>query len=320
MFVFKELVECDVTSLPGYDDMLRNYFPKRVREAYPDDILNHMLSKEIAATVCTTQVIADAGAAFVPMTLETSGHKVLDVMTAYLKAQQLARTNEVRSSLEELRLAVEMSSLYKAWVMVDSGVRELVDFWLSAQGRIPNDDELEEMTAAVDQVYALQASEVASRNHETITRLQGQDIPEEVALRVLKAQYCNVALMVWSEAKRAGSSFPEMVVRHLAVARASRLQEVLEDLATRPASGQWDPIALNILHSRFHKLLRLLVGKTKIEGKIESVDALEPKLKTGPLAGVRRQVDQLVGDTPPAVATLLVLEERVSSAISRMDA
>ena len=124
--------------------------------------------------------------------------------------------------------------------------------------------------------------------------------------------------MIWSEARHASQPFKKMVVRHLAVARASRLQDVLDDLGSRPASGRWDPIALRILHSRYHQLLRRLVATTPFTGDEVSVDALEPKLAEGVLRDVRGQVDELLEGGSPAVATLLVLEERVDSAITRM--
>ena len=55
----------------------------------------------------------------------------------------------------------------------------------------------------------------------------------------------------------------------------------------------------------------------------DNVDQLETDLIDGPLADVRQQVDQLLigasrATNPPTTATLLVLEERVASAIQRI--
>ncbi len=318
LYAQQVLVDEDPSSLPGYDDMLVHYFPKAVQERYIDDIRGHMLANEIAVMQATTRVVADAGAAFIPMAQETTGASVRDIVTAYLKAQRIAGALDIRRSLEELRQSVALSALYRAWVMVDAGCRELVGYWLSARGRIPTDEELAEMTTAADQVYALQAKAVLARNRTIADQLIAEEVSEEAVQRVLKAQYLNVALMIWSEARHASQPFKKMVVRHLAVARASRLQDVLDDLGSRPASGRWDPIALRILHSRYHQLLRRLVATTPFTGDEQSVDALEPKLAEGALRDVRGQVDELLEGGSPAVATLLVLEERVDSAITRM--
>ncbi|MEZ4318238.1 MAG: NAD-glutamate dehydrogenase [Myxococcota bacterium] len=320
MYVYQQLLDGDPKSIPGYDALLFEYFPKKVQTTYANDIRNHMLANEIAMTVATTRMIADAGAAFFPMMLETTGASVPAVAAAYLKAQDLARTHEARATLEELRTSVSLSSLYASWVMVDAGAREVASYWLSARGRIPTDAELAQMREAVQQVYELQASEVAARNATLLRKLQDDDIPSNVGSLILKAQYLNVALMIWAESLRSGADFPRMVVQHLAVARASRLQALLDDLAIRPATGRWDPIALRILSHRFHVLLRQLVQTTPMHAESETVDQLVPRLEAGFLADVRAQVDEMMDGEQPSVATLLVLEERIAGAITRLSA
>jgi glutamate dehydrogenase len=318
MHVYRELMAGDPKAIPGYDDLLFNYFPVAVRERYADDIRGHMLADEIAMTVATTGIVADAGAAFFPMVMETTGASVAAIATAYLKAQRIARAREVRSTLEELRMSVSLEALYRSWVMVDAGAQDVAGYWLSAQGRIPTDDEMTQMTAAAQQVYRLQASEVAERNANQLAEMKAADIPDDVALLILQSQYLNITLMIWAEANRTDTDFSKMVVHHLGVARASRLQHVLEGLVSRPAGGRWDPIALSILHHRFHQLLRQLVARTPMmEGA--SVDELEPRLRRGFLENVRAQVDEMLAGQPaPSVATLLVLEERIATAIGRL--
>lgn len=318
MYVYEQLLAGDPKAIPGFERMLFEYFPAAVRERYASDITGHMLANEIAMTVATTRMVGDAGAAFFPMLLETTGASVTEISTAYLKAQQIARIDDVRATLEELRTSVSLNSLYRSWVMVDEGARGVASYWLSAQGRIPTDTEIDQMKEAAQQVYELQASEVAARNASLLEELKSADIPDPVARLILKAQYLNITLMIWAESKRTGLAFPRMVVQHLAVARASRLQRILENLSGRPASGQWEPIALGILHHRFHQLLRTLVARTPIDEGVDQVDDLVPQLANGFLKDVREQVDEMLGDDSPSVATLLVLEERVASAITRL--
>ncbi|HHO50464.1 MAG TPA: hypothetical protein ENK18_06205 [Deltaproteobacteria bacterium] len=319
MYVSRELMAGNPKTLPGYRELLHTYFPERIQRQYADDIDRHMLADEIAATVATSRIVADAGAAFFPMVIEATGASVPTIADAYLKAQRLACTDEVRGTLEELRTSVSLGSLYHAWVEIDAGAREVALYWLSARGSIPSDERLLVMKDAAAQVYELQASEVLLSNHAKLEGLLAEDIPEAVSERILRAQYLNIALTVWAEATRTGEPFEIIAVRHLAIGRASRLQEVLDDLSTRPAMGRWDPLALRILHTRFHTLLRSLVGKCPIEIEGNTVDQLEPQLARGVLSDVRAQVDDMLEENSSAsVATLLVLEERVASAIARI--
>ncbi len=307
--------------LPGYRQLLHSYFPARIRADYPDDIDQHLLASSIATAMATTRMVADAGAAFFPMVVESTGASVPQIAEAYLKAQRLARSEEIRGTLEELRNSVRLDALYRAWLEVEAGVREVALYWLSAHGRIPQDDLLNEMMDAAGQVYELQASSVLEANREDFEALLASDIPEPVAQSVMRARYLNIALTVWAESRRAGVSFEVTAVQHLAIGRASRMQDVLDDLAQRPAAGQWEPVALRILQARFHGLLQSLVAKCTIDSDSDTVDLLEPELAQGLLSDVRAQVDAMwVAGRRPTVASLLVLEERVTGAISRLEA
>ncbi len=320
MYVYTHLMAGTPRALTGYQQALFTYFPGPVRQRFADDIAGHQLADEIAMTVATTRIVADGGAALVPMMVEATGRSVFEIADAYLTAQTLARTDDVRSTLEELRASVRLRALSNAWVMVDMGAREVTRYWLSQHGRVPTDAEMAEMAEAVDKVYDRQASSVRAENRDLVSGLARSGVPEEVAELVLKAQYLNIALMVWAHGKRLRLTLEDAAVRQLAVGRASRLQEVIDDIGNRPATGRWDPIAMSILHNHFAELLRRLVRRTAVNGRAVSVDELEPLLAAGPLADVRRQVDQILHDGSPSVATLLVLEERVAGAISRMPA
>jgi glutamate dehydrogenase len=319
MYVKRELLKSDPKQIPGYDVLLRGYFPQQVQERFGNDITNHMLADEIATTVTITRMFADGGAAFFPMAIEATGAGVAEITHAYRKAARIARFHMVRDVLEDLRSKVPLDALYRAWIDVDDGARDVALYWLSSSGTVPADDVIDEMRETAERVYALQASAVVKANAEKLSSIRAQGIPEEVASLILKAQYLNIALSVWSEARRTSAPIEGVAVRYLAVGRASLLQGLLDDLASRPATGSWDPLAMRILYTRFQTHLRTAVGKCVIDGAPATVDALEPVLGAGRLAEVRAHVDGLLAREPlPSVAALLVLEERVSSALARL--
>jgi glutamate dehydrogenase len=319
-YVYAELLASgQAKHLTGYRDLLVNYFPKRIQAEFLDDVIGHQLADEIAMTMATTRVVGDAGAAFVPLAVESTGSSVFAVVDTYLRAQRLARAAEVRTTLEELRASVRLEALTRSWVQVDAGCRDVAMYWLSAGTRPPTDAELEEMAQAAHEVYALQADDVARRNAADIERMKADDIPDHVAKAVLEAQYLNIALMVWWHAKKLGVTFRETVVRELAAGRASRLQELIDVLGRRPTSGQWEPIATRVLVNRFTDRLRQLVLKVGTELPATTVDELEPRLVAGPLADVRAQVDRLMPPGAPMdLPALIVLEERLDGAIRRI--
>lgn len=320
MYVYRELMAGNPKDIPGYETLLLEYFPKAIQNDYPDDIRKHMLADEIAMTVATTQVIADGGAALVPIMIETTGASVPDIVTAFLKAQHLARMDEVRSTLEQLRTSVSLNTLSQSFVSIIEGARMASLYWLSARGRVPTDEEIASMLPAVDRYSELQATEAFRQTRARVANLLQDDIPERVADLIVMARFLNLAVMAWAVAKNTGDAQKDSIIKLQAIGRGSGLLPIIEDLAVRPAHGSWEPIALRILFVRFLQLLRQLMETVSIAEPVESVDQLQPLLESGVLKAVRDQVDDLLNaeDERPSPATLLVLEERVAAAMARL--
>jgi glutamate dehydrogenase len=317
MYVKRELLKADPKQIPGFDDLLVTYFPKRIQERYPNDIRAHMLAREIGVTVAITRMFADAGCAYFPAMIEGVGANTLEITQAYLRAQRVGGADEVRPALEAFRVDGSMSALYQAWIELDRGVRNVALYWLSSAGKIPGDEVVAEMRAAARQVNALQTADVLAAQRTRRVELRTARLADPVIDVILEAGALNLALAAWAEAKRSGTALASVATRQLAVGRASGLQAVLDDVASRPSTGRWDPIAMRILHTRFQASLRMLVSKCQVSGT--SVELLESELAKGRLREVRQQVDEVLGTEKRAsVATLLVLEERVAAAAARL--
>jgi glutamate dehydrogenase len=317
MYVRRELLRTKDVPLHGADRLLHDYFPARIRENFAAEIDQHMLKDEIAILEATNRVIADAGCAFFPTMIESTGRSVAEITQAYLLAQVVARADEARSTLEEFRTSTTLATLYRAWTMLDAGTRTLSEHWLSGDVEPPAAEDLDAMASAVDAVYELQGAEVGARNSDLLRQLAEDEIPEPVALRILKAAYIGTAVTVWSEARATGRSVEDMIVCTIAVGRASGLQRVLERINNTRATGRFEPVGNRILSRRFSALLRELVLATPIAVSGRSVDEVVPTLMrtAGKVAEVRQQVDALL-DADSSVACLLVLEARVAAAIA----
>jgi glutamate dehydrogenase len=320
MYVYKALLADTPTALHSYEKLLVSYFPKLVQKKFPTLLREHMLANEIAVSVAINDVVADAGVAFFPIFMESTGRSVMDITNAFLKAQFLAQTPQVRTSLEELRTSVSRSDLHNAWINIDAGVRRVAKFWLSALGDIPSDDQLAEMPTAIDTVVALQSPEVKAANKQMRKQLRGAEIPNKVINQITRAQYLGTAIMVWVESNRTDSAIEVVASTHLAAVSACRLDEVLDLLSTCPASGRWEPIGVHILENRFQNHLRAIVRATIGKGDQTKVRKFAKMLASGPLSDVRAQVDAILdGDTPASIATLMVLEARVAGAVARLE-
>ena len=321
MFVFRELLAHDARALPGFDRLLVEYFPKTIQQRYPDDVRNHMLAREIAMTVATTRLVGDVGAAWFPLVAETSGRSVLDIATAYLKAQTAVGLEPFRAELEAARVGTAALASYRAWVRLDASVREVAAGFLTKAGGVPDDATLDRARGIASRVVANLGAEARGADVERRAQMLRDGVSSSVASVILDAQYVALALTVDAEARRLNVAVDALVVRWLAVSRASRLGAVLDELARRPATGRWDPLAQDLLQKRLSAALSALVEKTPVRAN-RPVDDLVAELQVGALAGVRRVCDELLGPagangraaSPPSLAGLVVLEDRIRTA------
>jgi glutamate dehydrogenase len=318
MYVFRELMRGTPKALPGYATLLIHYFPTELRERYANDIRNHMLADEIAMTVATTRMVADGGAAWIPMTIETTGRPLHDIASAYLQAQTLAGVGDLREALEANRIGDALHASYRAWNRIDQSVREVATRWLTDGTAAPDATAAQAILEAAVLAASLQPADIAGRDRQLSEELRRLGLKDGQAERVVAAQYLPIAAAASQAAAHAGANLRSMTRRYLAVARATRLQEVLDELSRRSATGRWDPVALHILARRFQRLLLNFVGSTASADDAASVDDLANRFAAGPLAEARRQVTSLLaGEAQPPVAALIVLEERLSAVAAR---
>ncbi len=298
MFVFARLIEQGPSGLPGYDAMLRTYFPASIQERYPDDLQRHMLANEIVATVATTRIVGMAGVTLFPSLLEASGRSVLDVATFWIHATDLAGLKALRGDLEAKVLGPALHARYEAFVAATDGIAEVVRTWL---GRGPAPTETTAMAAAVAALPA------RKRDPADVETWIAAGLPAAVARRCAQLRNLDRALGVWEEAQRIRVPFAALLAHTEAVSAASGLGRVLDGLASAQPAGRWEPLAVGVLRARYEAALHELVRRIPAAAPLD-----------GPLGPVRACVDELGDDLD--VSALLVAQDRIATLAARISA
>ncbi|MEC9367753.1 MAG: NAD-glutamate dehydrogenase [Pseudomonadota bacterium] len=82
--VYNELIASSVPDDPYFETELRSYFPKRLQEAYPDEIAKHRLRREIIATQLSNAIINRGGSTMFVRLKEETGHTASAIAAAYV--------------------------------------------------------------------------------------------------------------------------------------------------------------------------------------------------------------------------------------------
>ncbi|MBA5723642.1 NAD-glutamate dehydrogenase [Candidatus Liberibacter sp.] len=76
----EQLIKGDLIDDPWFTALLLNYFPKKLRKLYPEDVMNHQLRREIISTVLANEIINRGGACFVVRLAKETGASIENVI------------------------------------------------------------------------------------------------------------------------------------------------------------------------------------------------------------------------------------------------
>ena len=96
IFVKRLLLQSDLLEDPFAQEYLLKYFPKTFATIYEDEILEHPLRREIAATVMANRVINSAGSTFISDYDELGAERFASKIKSYLICNQLFGSNDIR--------------------------------------------------------------------------------------------------------------------------------------------------------------------------------------------------------------------------------
>ena len=123
------LLNSSALSEECYNQLLLDYFPKKLQEHYADEILQHPLRKEIIATLISNMITNHVGIGFGFRIREETGASIENIAKAYVVCIGIFDLNDTWRALEELDNVVQEQHRYECFREV-SGLLERSISWL----------------------------------------------------------------------------------------------------------------------------------------------------------------------------------------------
>ncbi len=112
-----------------YNNLLLEYFPRKLQALYADEILQHPLRKEIIATLLSNMITNNIGIGFGFRIREETGASIENVAKAYVVSVEVLELNDTWRQLEQLDNVVPEHCRYECFQAV-SGLLERSISWL----------------------------------------------------------------------------------------------------------------------------------------------------------------------------------------------
>ncbi|WP_328399991.1 NAD-glutamate dehydrogenase [Streptomyces sp. NBC_00390] len=246
--VADELIGTSLPDDPYLRRLLHAYFPKPLREQFPDAVDSHALRREIVTTVLVNDTVNTGGSTFLHRLREETGASIEEVVRAQTAAREIFGLGAVWDAVEALdnKVASDVQTRIRLHSrrLVERGTR-----WLL--GNRPQPLELAETIGffadRVEQVWAGLPKMLRGADLEwyqnILDELTGAGVPEELALRVAGFSSAFPTLDIVAIADRTGQEPLAVADVYYDLADRLSITQLMDRIIELPRSDRWQSMA-----------------------------------------------------------------------------
>jgi len=247
-----ELLLSDLPDDPCMVPELLSYFPKPLRERFPDGIKKHRLRREIVATVLTNDIVNRVGVTFVHEVKEKTGMPAEEVVRAYLVAREISGMAALWEEIEALDSIGAGGA--QASLLTECGrLLERSTVWLLGNASHPIDvrSELEkyaegarELAAILDDVLTVDSRAALEARAETLIE---RGAPRGLAQQVARLRKLEPTGDIVNIARAADVTIERAARSYFCVGHRFGFNWLRNAAALLPSDTAWDKLAVTVL-------------------------------------------------------------------------
>ncbi|MGW4030339.1 NAD-glutamate dehydrogenase [Streptomyces sp. NPDC004838] len=246
--VAEELIGTSLPDDPHLRRLLHAYFPKALREKFPEAVDGHALRREIVTTVLVNDTVNTGGSTFLHRLREETGASIEEVVRAQTAAREIFGLNAVWDAVEDLdnQVAADVQTRIRLHSrrLVERGTR-----WLL--GNRPQPLELAEtvdfFAERVEQVWSELPKLLRGADLEWYQGILGEmteaGVPDALALRVAGFSSAFPTLDIVAIADRMGKEPLEVAEVYYDLADRLVITQLMDRIIDLPRADRWQSMA-----------------------------------------------------------------------------
>lgn len=239
------------TSLPDdahLQELLHAYFPRQLRERFPDAVDAHALRREIITTVLVNDTVNTGGSTFLHRLREETGASIEEIVRAQFAAREIFGLSTVWDAVEALdnQVAADVQTRIRLHSrrLVERGSR-----WLLGNRPQPLEiaDTIDFFRSGVDQVWAELPKMLKGADQEwyrsILDELTDAGVPDELAQRVAGFSSAFPALDIVAIADRTGKDPLAVAEVYYDLADRLGITQLMDRIIELPRADRWQSMA-----------------------------------------------------------------------------
>jgi len=265
IWAYKALIQSNVPEDVYLGAELTRYFPEPVRRRFMDRVNAHPLRREIIATAITNSLINRMGPVFPVRTQSDTGADPAAIARAYTIAREVLGLREIWAQIESLDNRVAATTQYAAMEQTTRVLRHL-SYWLLTHQRKDLDIERAVRrfhpgtTELMHEVAGILGADEHARFTEHRARLQGERVPEALAVRIASLDPLHGALDLVEVAAAARVPIGYAGRVYFDLGQRIGLAWIKQQIESLLTEGHWHAVARGALLDNLFGLQRKLTA------------------------------------------------------------
>jgi glutamate dehydrogenase len=268
-----DLLASKVPDHPAFLPFLMNYFPKMMRDRFPDDLRSHRLAREIIATFIVNAMINRGGPAFVTRLTDATGRSAGDIALAFMAVRSALDLSPLWGGVHGLADIIPGQLQLDLYAKIEDLITEQTTELLRA-GPVDDVDGIianirSTLTTLTDKFVDIATPRQLQVVQDTVERWTAKAVPDPIARRIAVFEQLGSLPALIKLAASTGRSIPSVARITYAVGDHLRLSELKTRAASLKTTDYFDRLASDAAISDLDNTARRLTADIVGSGPTE---------------------------------------------------
>ncbi|SCK21169.1 NAD-glutamate dehydrogenase [Streptomyces sp. WMMB 322] len=266
-----DLIATQLPDDPYLQQLAHAYFPRQLREQFPEEIIGHALRREIVTTLLVNDTVNTGGSSFAHRMKEETGASTEEVVRAHTAARAIFRLGEIWDEAEALDNVVAADVLTSIRLqsrrLVERGTRWLLNNRPQPLQLAETIELFSDRVAAVwDELPKLLKGDDRVWHQAILDRLAEAGVPSELAMRVAGFSAAFSGLDVVAVADRTGVQLLDVAAVYYDLADRLGITQLQERVSELPRADRWQSMARSAIREDLYAAHQLIAADVLSEG------------------------------------------------------
>jgi glutamate dehydrogenase len=313
-----DLLATSVPDHPAFTPLLVNYFPKALRDRFPDDLKSHRLAREIVATFVVNAMINRGGPAFVTRLTDATGRPAGDIALAFMAMRSAFDLSPLWGSIHGLANTIPGQLQLDLYARLEDLLTEQTTELLRA-GPVEDVERITNGTRQAlslldDHFAAIATPRQAQAAEDQAGRWTVKGVPEPVARRIAVLEQLGSMPALIKLAGITNRSIETVARITYAVGDHLRLAELKARAGTLKTTDYFDRLACDAAIGDLDTAARRLTADILRSGPAEPDFTAWQRGSGARLAGAKASLDALAAGGEISVSRLTVAASQLRDA------